>query len=103
MPVVKTAPRSGFHHLRSNLHCCDDGSSNKVWALYTRDAKDYGPAVTVWGRLGGKMQISEYNGGASTDIPKFIQSKLAKGYKPYQGVAHPSLSASSWLSPETKR
>ena len=46
------------------------------------------------------MQVSEYNGGASINIPKLVESKLAKGYRPYSGVAHPS--ASMTLSPSLK-
>lgn len=91
MPVVPTAPRAGYNHMRANLHCCADGSSDKLWALYAQNAKDNGPVVTVWGRNGGKMHITEMDKGRDVDIPKLIQSKLAKGYKPYPRLAHPHL------------
>ena len=99
---MRSAPKPGFDRLRSNLYCCDDGSAQKYWALYARDNKNNGPVVTVWGRLGGKMRVSDYNGGASTDIPKLIQSKVAKGYKPYQGVQAWDRPASLRVSPVTQ-
>lgn len=102
MPAVRSAPKPGFNHLRSNLYCCDDGSARKYWALYARDKKQNGPAVTVWGRLGGKMRISDYNGGERIDIPKLIQSKVAKGYKPFPSVAAWDRPASLKVSPDTK-
>ena len=89
MPIVPVVPHEGFKYLRANLHCCEEGSSDKLWALYARDEQDHGPVVTVWGRNGGKMNVTMYKDAASVDIPKLIRSKTVKGYKPHGCVAHP--------------
>ena len=61
MPITPVVPVEGFKYLRANLHCCEDGSSDKLWALYARNDEDHG-AVTC-GRNGGKMNVTSTRTG----------------------------------------